>query len=462
MSDLVIANGTVVMPEGTTTADILIEGETIKAIADPGSGKGDRVIDASGKIVIPGGVDPHVHLLVGFMGQRSVYDFESGGIAALRGGTTSIIDFALQRRGKSMLAGLAHRRKQADLVVTVDYGLHLIATDVNDETLRELPALRAGGVSSLKVYMVYEEDGLKLDDGPLYRLMQQAAKHDLMIALHAENAGIVEDLRARAVAEGNLAPHYHALTRPPITEIEAISRAIHFSEATGCGVHILHLSAQGALPLIEAARKRGIKVTAETCTHYLALTDEALKREDGHNFILSPPLRDADNQAALWDALRGDVLSAVTSDEVSYSAAAKALGLPSFADVANGCPGIEMRLPVLFTLGVASGRISLEQFVRVTSTLPADIFGIGDRKGRITPGHDADIAILDPEQRQIISPESDYGDIGYNPYSGIEVTGIVDTTLLRGKPVVSKGKFLGHAGQGRFLTRGPSVRPVSA
>ncbi|MGE4324704.1 MAG: dihydropyrimidinase [Pseudodonghicola sp.] len=460
MTDLVIANGTVVLPEGTTTADILIEGEKIKAIVDPGTGTGDRVIDAKGKIVLPGGVDPHVHLLVGFMGQRSVYDFESGGIAALRGGTTSIVDFALQRRGKSMLAGLAHRRKQADPVVTVDYGLHLIATDVNEETLRELAGLRAAGVSSLKVYTVYEEDGLKLEDGQLYRLMQQAAKDDLMIVLHAENAGIVENLRAEAIAKGHTEPRWHALTRPPISEIEAVSRAILFSEDTGCGVHILHLVAKGALPLVEAARKRGLKITAETCTHYLALTDEALEREDGHNFILSPPLRDADNQAALWQALAGSVLSAVTSDEVSYSAAAKALGLPSFADVANGAPGIEIRLPMLYTLGVDQGRISLDQFARLTSTWPADIFGIGDRKGRIAPGYDADIAILNPERRQVISPDSDYGDIGYNPYSGIEVTGMIDTTVLRGRVVVEDGEFLGEAGQGRFLERGTSVRPV--
>lgn len=458
MTDLVIAGGTVVLPDGAARADILIDGERITDIVDPGTGRGTRVLDAAGRIVLPGGVDPHVHLLIGFMGQRSVYDFESGGIAALRGGTTSIVDFALQRRGGSMLAGLRHRRKQADPVVTVDYGLHLIATDVNDDSLGELAQLRAEGVSSLKVYTVYEEDGLKLEDGQFHRLMMQAARDDLMIVLHAENAGIVEHLRAEAVARGHTDPIWHARTRPPIVEIEAVSRAIHFARDTGCGLHVLHLVAAGALPLIEAARHEGLPVTAETCTHFLALTDEALTREDGHNFILSPPLRDAANQAQLWAALASGVLSAVTSDEVSYSVAAKAMGLPSFADVANGCPGIEARLPVLYTLGVDQGRLSLEQFARLTATWPAEIFGM-PAKGRIARGYDADLAIIDPERRHVISPDSDYGDIGYNPYSGIEVTGMVDATLLRGAVVVENGEFIGHAGQGRFLHRGTARRP---
>lgn len=458
MTDLVIANGTVVLPEGAATADILIDGEKIADIVDPGTGRGARVLDAAGRIVLPGGVDPHVHLLIGFMGQRSVYDFETGGIAALRGGTTSIVDFALQRRGGSMLAGLAHRRKQADPVVTVDYGLHLIVTDVSDESLDELAALRAGGVTSLKVYTVYEEDGLKLGDGQLHRLMTQAARDGLMIVLHAENAGIVEHLRAEAMAKGHVAPIWHARTRPPIVEIEAVSRAIHFARDTGCGLHVLHLVAAGALPLIEEARREGLPVTAETCTHFLALTEEALNRPDGHNFILSPPLRDAGNQASLWAALASGVLSAVTSDEVSYSAAAKAMGLPSFADVANGCPGIEARLPVLFTLGVDQGRLSLDQFARLTATWPAEIFGM-QAKGRIARGFDADLAIIDPERRHVISPASDYGDIGYNPYSGMEVTGMVDATVLRGAVVVEKGVFKGHAGQGRFLHRGAAQRP---
>ena len=459
---LVIRGGKVVTPSGTGELDVIIEGERIAAVVPAGSAApAGEEIDARGRIVIPAGVDPHVHLMVGFMGARSVYDFGSGGIAALRGGTTAIVDFALQRRGGSILKGLDHRRRQADANVTVDYGLHLIVTDVNDETLAELPALRAAGVTTLKVYSIYEEDGLKLDDGQLHALMREAARNDLAIVLHAENAAIIERLRAAAVARGDDHPRNHALTRPPITEVEAIGRAIAFCRDTGCPVHILHLVAADSIALVAAARREGLPVTAETCTHYLALTDEALERPNGHEFILSPPLRDADNQARLWRGLETGVLNLVASDEVSYSARAKAMGLPSFARVANGITGVEARLPVLFTLGVDQGRIGLNRFVELFSTWPAEIFGFRN-KGRVAPGYDADLAILDPVTRRTMSIASDYGEIGYNPYAGMELTGFATHTLYRGRVVVEDGKFLGETGQGRFIERASPQRPPLA
>ncbi|MDP3342433.1 dihydropyrimidinase [Frigidibacter sp.] len=460
---LIVTNGRVVTAKGVARCDVVAEGETITAVLPAGEGvkayPDAEVIDATGRIVIPGGVDPHVHLLVGFMGQRSVYDFASGGIAALRGGTTAIVDFALQRRGGSMLKGLAHRRKQADANVTLDYGLHLIVTDVNAETLAELPALRAAGVSTLKVYTVYEEDGLKVEDGALFALMEAAARHGLSVVLHAENAGIVERLRAEAVARGDTHPRHHALTRPPIVEIEAVSRAIAFSRVTGCGVHILHLVAADAIALVAAARAEGLPVTAETCSHYLALTDEALERPNGHEFILSPPLRDKANQDRLWKGLESAALSLVASDEVSYSAVAKAMGLPSFATVANGITGIEARLPLLYTLGVDQGRIGLQRFVELFSTWPAEIFGFAG-KGRIAPGYDADLVLIDPDTRRVMSTGSDYGDIGYNPYAGMELTGFATETIYRGKLVVRDGAFLGTEGQGRFIERSAPCRPA--
>lgn len=459
---ILITGGRVVSPNGVQFADVLTEGESIRAVLPQGEGRlvapDARVIDATGRIVIPGGVDPHVHLMVGFMGVRSVYDFGSGGIAALRGGTTAVVDFALQRRGGSILKGLNHRRGQADANVTVDYGLHVIVTDVNAQTLAELPALRAAGVTTLKVYTVYEEDGLKLTDGALYALMQAAAQNDLSVVLHAENADIVERLRAEAVAAGHEHPRYHALTRPKIVEIEAVSRAITFSRATGCGVHILHLVAAEAIDLVMRARAEGVKITAETCTHYLALTEEALEREDGYNYILSPPLRDQANQDALFRGLAQGGLSLVASDEVSYSAEAKRKGLPSFTTVANGTTGIEFRLPVLWTRGVDQGRLSLMRFVELFSTLPAQIFGF-EKKGVIAPGYDADLVLIDPVTRRTITPASDYGDIGYNPYSGQELTGFATATILRGKLVVEDGVFLGHEGQGRFVMRASPRRP---
>lgn len=459
---LLITGGKVVTPNGVVFADILTQGESIKAVLPPGQGQSvapeAEVIDATGRIVIPGGVDPHVHLMVGFMGVRSVYDFGSGGIAALRGGTTAVVDFALQRRGGSMLKGLAHRRKQADANITLDYGLHLIVTDVNEDTLAELPALRAAGVTTLKVYTVYEEDGLKLTDGALYALMQAAAKHDLSVVLHAENADIVEGLRAKAVAAGQEHPRNHALTRPKVVELEAIARAIEFSRATGCGVHILHLVAAEGIEMVARARAQGVKITAETCTHYLALTDEALERADGHNYILSPPLRDQENQDRLFEGLANGGLSLVASDEVSYSAEAKRMGLPSFANVANGITGIEFRLPVLWTRAVDQGRLSINRFVELFSTQPARIFGF-TKKGVIAEGYDADLVLVDPETRHVISPDSDYGRIGYNPYDGMELTGFASATILRGKLVMQDGVFLGDDAQGRFVERASALRP---
>lgn len=413
--DLVVAGGTVVLPGGAVTADVEITGETISGLRAAGTGQGRDRLDAAGCIVLPGGVDPHVHFLIAFMGQRSVYDFASGGVAALRGGTTTVIDFALQRRGRGMLEGLAHRRRQADPVVTVDYGLHQIVTDVTAESLDELPGLREAGVTSLKVYSTYEDDGLRLDDGALHALMGRAAAEGLQIVLHAENHEIITRLRREAVAAGHRAPRWHALTRPPVTEVEAIGRAIALARDTGCALHILHLAAAEALPLVAAARAEGLPVSAETCTHYLALTDAALERPDAQHFVLSPPLRGAANRDRLWAALRDGPLTAVTSDEVSYSAAAKTLGIDCFADIANGCPGVEARLPVLFTLGVAEGRIGLPRLAQLLSEWPARIFGLGGRKGRIQPGHDADLVVIDPESRRCMTAADHHGPIGYTP-----------------------------------------------
>ena len=458
-ADLVIANATAVLPGGPARADVVVSGEKIIDIVDPGSGRGNEIVDASGKTLLPAGVDPHVHMLISFMGQRSVYDFESGGIAALRGGTTTVVDFALQRRGRGLIEGLRHRRKRADPVVTLDYGLHQIVTDVNENSLAELGQLRTEGVSTLKVYSIYESEHLKLEDGPFYALMQGAAKEDLTICLHAENAGIIERARAEAVRLGHKEARYHALTRPPITEVEAVSRALLFAEDTGCPLHILHLVAAKGVDFIEQARRKGRRVTAETCTHYLALTDEAYDRENPQNYVMSPPLRSAENQAALWDGLKRGVLSAVTSDEVSYSAAAKSLGIESFADIANGCPGVEARLPVLYTLGVAEGRLSLERFTEVFSTWPARIFGFGDRKGRIERGYDADLVVIDTEQSRVMDASCHYGDIGYTPFEGMELVGWPVLTVYRGQIVVRDGQFLGKTGQGRYLHRAASDMP---
>lgn len=451
--DLVIARGTVVRPDAIGPADVLVADGRILDIVEPGAGRGAEVIDASGKVVLPGGIDAHVHFLIGFMGQRSVYDFWSGTAAALRGGTTTVIDFALQRRGRSLMDGLKHRRVQADRHVACDYGLHLIATDINAATLAEVPAVVAAGASSFKVYTVYAKEQLQVEDGPLHDLMRALGRAGGLIGLHAENASLIDYAIAQHLAAGEVAPRFHARSRPALAETEAVARGLLLAEDAGCPLHIFHLNSAPALARIEAAQARGQRATAETCTHYLALTDEVYERPDSHLFVMSPPLRDADTQDAMWRGVARGSLAAVTSDDASYSAEAKALGAESFDRIANGVPGVEHRLPLLWTLGVIAGRITLPQLVEAWSAGPARLFGLGPCKGSITMGADADLVLLDPDTTRRVTPESHYGAIGYHPFEGMELSGWPVLTLRRGEVAVRDGVYLGKPGQGRFLAR---------
>lgn len=452
-AELVLARGIVVRPDGVDLADLLIADGKILDIVEPGAGRGAQIIDAADRIVLPGGVDAHVHFLIGFMGQRSVYDFHSGTVAALRGGNTTVIDFALQRRGRSMMDGLKHRRVQADRHVACDYGLHLIATDISPATLAEVPALVASGASSFKVYTVYEKEQLKVEDGPLHDLMRALGRAGGMLGLHAENASLIDHAITRHLAAGETSPRFHALSRPALAETEAVARGLLLAEDARCPLHIFHLNSGPALALIEAVQARGVPASAETCTHYLALTADSYDREDGHLFVMSPPLRDATHQARMWDGVARGSVAAVTSDDASYSAAAKALGAESFERIANGVPGVEARLPVLYTLGVAQGRLTLMQFARAWSGGPARLFGLAPQKGSIARGADADLVVLDPHTRRRMNAESHYGAIGYNPFDGMELTGWPVLTLRRGEVAVRDGVYLGKAGQGRFLLR---------
>lgn len=451
--DLVIARGTVAHADGVAQADILIAGGLIVDLVDPGSGRGARVIDAGDRIVMPGGVDAHVHFLIGFMGQRSVYDFYSGTVAALRGGNTTVIDFALQRRGRSMMDGLKHRRVQADRHVATDYGLHLIVTDVNADTLAEVPAAIGAGAYSMKVYTVYEKEQLKVDDGPLHALMRAVGRAGGVVGLHAENASLIDYATACHLAAGEATARFHALSRPALAETEAVQRGLLLAADARCPLHIFHLNSGPALDLIESAQSRGQAASAETCTHYLALTDELYESPGGYLHVMSPPLRDAATQQRIWRGVADGSICAVTSDDASYSADAKALGRESFDRIANGVPGVEARLPVLYTLGVASGRIPLTRLVEIWSTGPARQFGLAPRKGSLTPGADADLVLIDPVSRRRMTVSSHYGDIGYNPFDGMDLTGWPVMTIRRGEVAVDDGAFLGKPGQGRFLER---------
>jgi dihydropyrimidinase len=452
-ADLVLARGSVATGEGLVEADILVKDGLILDLVDPGSGRAGAAESAEGRVVLPGGIDPHVHFLIGFMGSRSVYDFGSGTVAALRGGNTTIIDFALQRRGRSLMDGLKHRRVQADRHVACDYGLHLIATDVNAATLAEVPAVVAAGARSFKVYTVYEKEQLKVEDGPLHDLMRALGAAGGIMGLHAENASLIDHAIAKHLAAGEVAPRFHATSRPPLAETEAVTRGLLLAEDANCPLHIFHLNAAGALAAIEAAQARGQPATAETCTHYLALTADVMDRADGHLFVMSPPLRDAAHQARMWDGLARGSLFAVTSDDASYSAAAKALGAESFDRIANGVPGVEARLPMLWTLGVEAGRLTIPQFLRAWSAGPAEVFGLAPRKGRIAIGADADLTVIDTTTRRTMTAGSHYGAIGYHPFEGFELTGWPTLTVRRGEVAVRDGAWLGKPGDGRYILR---------
>ncbi|MBL8587292.1 MAG: dihydropyrimidinase [Methylobacteriaceae bacterium] len=453
--DLVVANGTVVTPQGAATADVLIGDGRILDIVAPGAGRGAQTVEARDRVVLPGGIDPHVHFLMNFMGQRSVYDFFSGSVAALRGGVTTFIDFALQRQGRSIADGLAFRRSKADGEVACDYGLHPIVTDVNDASLAEIDGLVAGGASTFKVYTIYRSEKLMLEDGPLLELMHAAGRAGGGVILHAENASIIDTAIARALARGDVAPRFHAATRPTISETEAVQRAILFGAQADCPIHIFHLNSGPAVALVAAARARGQSVSAETCTHYLALTDEVYDRVDGHLFVASPPLRDKANQDMIWAGLAEGALAIVTSDDASYSAEAKALGKARFDTIANGMPGVEARLPLLWTLGVASGRLTLERFCEAWAGETAKLFGLAPQKGAIAPGADADLVVIDPQTRRSMTVDSHFGPIGYNPFAGMELTGWPVATIRRGAIAVVDGVFRGARGEGRYLARKP-------
>jgi dihydropyrimidinase len=462
--DLAIAGGDVVTPDGVTRADILIAGETILAIEPPGAARrAARVIDATGNLVLPGGVDVHTHFLIGFMGQRSVYDFASGSAAALSGGTTTVVDFALQRRGRSLMDGIKHRRVQADRHVDVDYGLHLIVTDVNPSSLAELPKAIEAGVTSIKVYMVYEQEQLRVRDGALLDLLRATGAAGMLVGVHAENADIIDHETARRVAAGETSPRFHALTRPPAAEREAIARALLLAEEAGAPLYIFHMSIGAGADLIERARARGVRAFGETCPHYLALTIDAYERPDGHLMVMSPPLRTVGDQDRLWRALKTGSLAAVASDDASYSAEAKALGMDSFATIANGVPGVEARLPILYTLGVLAGRLTLPELVELWSAGPARLFGLTPRKGTIAPGADADLVIIDPRRKTRLTKLSNYGPVGYSPYEGMEVGGVPLITIRRGAVLVEDGRYIGRPGGGRFLPRAlPDTRLPTA
>jgi dihydropyrimidinase len=450
-----IKNGTVVTARDTVKADLLIEDGRIAEVGLELNGKAERVIDATGLFVLPGGVDAHTHLDMPFGGTNSADDFETGTRAAAFGGTTSIVDFAIQARGTKMRDALDTWWKKADGRAVVDYGLHMIVTDLAGAGLEDMDDMVSEGVASFKLFMAYP-NVLMVDDGTIFKALSQTAKNGALICMHAENGSVIDVIVARALAEGKTAPIYHALTRPPRAEAEAVHRAIAMAEIAGVPVYIVHLSCEDALNQVREARDRGVPAFAETCPQYLLLSIEELERPnfEGAKYVFTPPLRPKENQPKLWDGLKHDHLQVVSTDHCPFCFAdQKVLGKDDFTKIPNGGPGIENRLHLIYHHGVNSGKLSLNRFVEITSTAPARIFGMYPKKGEIAPGSDADLVLWDPDALFTISAKTHHMRVDYSMFEGFEVRGNARTVISRGEVIVDRGQFLGKAGRGQYIRR---------
>jgi len=454
--DTIIKNGTVVTATDTYLADVAIRAGKITAIGAslPAENAG-AIVDASGKLVLPGGIDVHTHLDMPFGGTTSADDFETGTRAAAFGGTTTLIDFAIQYKGQALREAFDTWMTKAASKAVCDYAFHCIVTDISKGQLSEMNGLIHEGVTSFKLFMAYP-GVFMLDDGSIFRALQATSRNGGLVCMHAENGSAIDVIVQQALAEGKRAPKYHALTRPTTAEAEATARAIALAEMAGAPIYIVHLSCNEALEKVREARDRGLPVYAETCPQYLYLSIENFDAPgfEGAKYVFTPPLREKWHQERLWNGLKCDHLQVVSTDHCPFCfKEQKELGRDDFTKIPNGGPGVEHRMSLIYSGGVASGRFSANRFVELVSTTPAKLFGLYPRKGTIAVGSDADLVIFNPGRKHTISAKTHHMRVDYSMFEGITVTGMPDMVLSRGQIVVDGDKFLGRAGQGEFLPR---------
>jgi dihydropyrimidinase len=451
---LLIKNGRIITADADFTADIYVDGETIQAIGRNLGKKADREIDASGKLVFPGGIDPHVHLDMPFMGTFSSDNYETGTRAALFGGTTMVIDFILQKQGNSLQSALDEWRSRSDNNCVGDYSFHMAVTDFNDNTRTEIKKMiEQEGITSFKTFMAYK-GALMIDDRQMIGLMEEVKQYGGLINVHATNGDMIDYLVAKHRAEKKLSPLYHYLSQPEITEAEASERFADMTYYTGCPGYIVHLTCEGALNAVRNATRRNQKVFVETCIQYLIL-DASLYEKDfeGAKWVMSPPLRQPKDQATLWAGINQGLVQVVATDHCPFRWEQKLMGKDDFSKIPNGHPAIENRMELLYSEGVHKGKISLNKYVEVACTNPAKIFGMFPRKGTIAPGSDADIVIFDPREEHTLSATTHHMNVDYSAYEGWPITGKVKTVILRGQVAIENGKCLVEKGYGKFIKR---------
>ncbi|MBN1224643.1 MAG: dihydropyrimidinase [Candidatus Aminicenantes bacterium] len=455
-----IKAGTVVLGRSVSRQDILVSGEKIAAVGDLNDDKADREIDAADLLVLPGAVDTHVHFNDYFMNTVSVHDFESGTRAAAFGGVTSIVDFANQKPGESLLDTLRSKKQEAEGNALVDWGVHPVITSLSSDVLDEIPILIQEGAPTIKCYMTYREEGLMMGYDDLTLILKRLKDSGGMLMLHAEDNDIIETNIRQMIEEGKTQSINHARSRPIEAENRAIRKCIRLAEETGGRIFIVHMSSAEGMEAVGRARAEGRDILAETCTHYLIFTEKMLERDDGIKWICSPPLRDEKNQALLWQGIRDGRISMVTSDDAAYSWEAKLLGKERFDRCPNGIPGIEPRLYLLYSEGVAKGRISLPRLVELTATVPAVLFGLAPQKGTLFPGSDADIVLFDPQKKWVMNRNSLHMAADWSAYEGMEITGKIVKVFSRGQLIIDNDECPASKGRGRYLHRNldPNVR----
>lgn len=468
--DLILKSGTLVTAEKTFQADILLEGETIKEIGQNLDMPGVQVMDVSGKLIFPGGVDPHTHFALPMFGTVSSDDHYTGHKAAAFGGTTTVIDFIPHEPGP-MAGSIAAWHAKADSLAAVDFSFHMNIQRMDAETAQDIARLPDAGITSLKVFSAYN-GRMRLDDGGIFRTLRLAKDYGLLVMLHAENGDVIDVLTADAVAAGHTTPEWHARTRPAWGAVEAVLRGAALAAQASAPLYVVHMNAAGEVDQLDYARQRGVQVMGETCPQYLFFTEDELRRPDGAKWICSPPMRQAADNQRLWEGLTDGILQTVGTDHCPFffdsrqpilyegkyvAIPGKELGQDDFTKIPNGLPAIGDRLPILWSYGVRTGRLTPNQFVALVSTNPAKIFGLYPRKGALLPGSDADLVVWDPDRQLKYGVAHAQHRTDYNLFEGWQLTGYPDKVFLRGKVIVDQENWLGRAGQGQFLKRLPGA-----